>query len=484
MALWRLLLVAGVTLSLLWLLFLSLSSTGTHRTKRTHEHSMAATWEQNFWYKAMNFTARQNNVTNCYVCSQLPHHATHQTIFTPIGLNKSETMCIFGESTLRMLKNFTGNMSYWFPNCTIHEEKWLDPTNFSQATNTTLGVGIAPLRTNIPFPLCLQRTCGDMYRHHLPGTPNCIHIISLSSNSSAILSSVPFVAGFNTSWWFSEDKYRTGRNITTFNLGPKISTPPEMMWQCGGLLYWYLPFDWCGTCTLVHLQPAVIVITDQQLENRTYIHTHRIQSRETKEEQQPAFSKPKRFLMSLVPSYGTSRLSASVNKLWFSLNNLTNAPIDITDQLENDPELKAIKQMTLQNRIALDLLLAAQGGVCEVVNDHCCTYIPDHKGNYTLIRQKLDEIKIDILRNQDKGIFPGWDFTSWFTSGGIFQTIKRFVVISICILLLFCIFATCILPCLRSMISKMITTSIIAYAALEMEEPQCDSNDENDDVEV
>uniref|UniRef100_A0A3Q1FAR5 Integrase catalytic domain-containing protein n=1 Tax=Acanthochromis polyacanthus TaxID=80966 RepID=A0A3Q1FAR5_9TELE len=208
-----------------------------------------------------------------------------------------------------------------------------------------------------------SQTLGFTLKNHCAYHPQSAGLVermnvSLSSNSSAISSSVPFIAGFNASWWFSEDKYRTGKNITTFNLGPKISTPPGMMWQCGGLLYWYLPFDWCGTCTLVHLQPAVIVITDQQLEN----------------------SKTRRFFMTLIPSYGTANLATSVNKLWFSLKNLTNTLIDITNQLENDLELEAIKQMALQNRIALDLLLAAQGGVCEVVNDHC--YLRQEETHY------------------------------------------------------------------------------------------------------
>lgn len=39
-------------------------------------------------------------------------------------------------------------------------------------------------------------------------------------------------------------------------------------------------------------------------------------------------------------------------------------------------EMVVIRSMVLQNRIALEYVLAAQGGVCELVNTECCMYIP------------------------------------------------------------------------------------------------------------
>uniref|UniRef100_A0A3P8TLW6 Uncharacterized protein n=1 Tax=Amphiprion percula TaxID=161767 RepID=A0A3P8TLW6_AMPPE len=255
--------------------------------------------------------------------------------------------------------------------------------------------------------------------------------VNLQSDSTAVTTygdpPVVFVGVFNATWWFA------GTNKTTYNNSDRFltiipnKTPPGMMWQCGGMLYWYLPWNWCGTCTLVYLQPAVTIITDTQLASCTS-HAHRIKERDT-EEQNPAISEINRFFMTLIPAYGTANLATQVNQLWFSLKNLTDTVLELEGQLETDPELEAVKQMTLQNRMALDLLLAAQGGVCEMVGDHCCTYIPDHKGNYTLIRDKLNAIKQNIMSHQDT--WSDFNMSSWFFSGS-----WRSILIRVCTIIL------------------------------------------------
>uniref|UniRef100_A0A3B4DT81 ERVV2 protein n=1 Tax=Pygocentrus nattereri TaxID=42514 RepID=A0A3B4DT81_PYGNA len=44
-------------------------------------------------------------------------------------------------------------------------------------------------------------------------------------------------------------------------------------------------------------------------------------------------------------------------------------------------EMAAIRQAVLQNRMALDLLLAKEGGVCKVLNTSCCFSLPDYYRN-------------------------------------------------------------------------------------------------------
>uniref|UniRef100_A0A3Q1B6C2 Retroviral envelope protein GP41-like domain-containing protein n=1 Tax=Amphiprion ocellaris TaxID=80972 RepID=A0A3Q1B6C2_AMPOC len=327
-----------------------------------------------------------------------------------------------------------------------------------------------PYRTPTDFHALGDTNCTEELNHSLPGGMVCSEKVNLQSDSTAVTTygdpPVVFVGVFNATWWFA------GTNKTTYNNSDRFltiipnKTPPGMMWQCGGMLYWYLPWNWCGTCTLVYLQPAVTIITDTQLASCTS-HAHRIKERDT-EEQNPAISEINRFFMTLIPAYGTANLATQVNQLWFSLKNLTDTVLELEGQLETDPELEAVKQMTLQNRMALDLLLAAQGGVCEMVGDHCCTYIPDHKGNYTLIRDKLNAIKQNIMSHQDT--WSDFNMSSWFFSGSWRSILIRVCTIILTIFVLLCIITSCIIPCVRTMMTKMLTTALIQYTAVQIEE--------------
>ena len=46
-------------------------------------------------------------------------------------------------------------------------------------------------------------------------------------------------------------------------------------------------------------------------------------------------------------------------------------------------EQAQIRKVVLQNRLALDILTAAQGRTCAIIHTHCCTYIPDMSTNVT-----------------------------------------------------------------------------------------------------
>ncbi|MBN3316849.1 BAIP2 protein, partial [Atractosteus spatula] len=73
---------------------------------------------------------------------------------------------------------------------------------------------------------------------------------------------------------------------------------------------------------------------------------------------------------------------------------------------------------------------AASGGVCALVGDSCCTYIPaddDDYGNLTLAIQHLKELKDKV--NKERGIKDTPAFLSWLESlfgpGGMFSVILK-----------------------------------------------------------
>uniref|UniRef100_A0A673ACK4 ERVV2 protein n=1 Tax=Sphaeramia orbicularis TaxID=375764 RepID=A0A673ACK4_9TELE len=59
-------------------------------------------------------------------------------------------------------------------------------------------------------------------------------------------------------------------------------------------------------------------------------------------------------------------------------------------------EIKALKNVALQNRAALDYMLASSGGVCHIIGQECCTFIPDVSGNLTYVVDHLNELLIRL----------------------------------------------------------------------------------------
>ena len=79
-------------------------------------------------------------------------------------------------------------------------------------------------------------------------------------------------------------------------------------------------------------------------------------------------------------------------------------------------EVVALHAVAMQNRVALDLILAAQGGTCAVIESECCTYIPDNSEQITNIADKIKQegakfhryFTKDGLYSWFEGIFRGW----------------------------------------------------------------------------
>uniref|UniRef100_A0A672Z1H3 ERVV2 protein n=1 Tax=Sphaeramia orbicularis TaxID=375764 RepID=A0A672Z1H3_9TELE len=101
-------------------------------------------------------------------------------------------------------------------------------------------------------------------------------------------------------------------------------------------------------------------------------------------------------------------------------------------------EMKALRTVALQNRAALDLLLAEKGGVCHLIGDQCCTYVPDVS---TISLITLDE---SYMRKT-------------------LHTLQQAMLMKI-IAVIFGVFvlllglSCCIIPIIRSMISSVIGT--------------------------
>ncbi|XP_077470354.1 syncytin-A-like [Stigmatopora argus] len=118
--------------------------------------------------------------------------------------------------------------------------------------------------------------------------------------------------------------------------------------------------------------------------------------------------------------------------------------------------------MAFQDRIAVDMLLAEQGGVCAMFGDQCCTFIPNNTSPDGSLTQAISGLQT-LNRNMKKhsGVSESaWD-SWWQKSFGKYKNLAQSVAMSVGLfatILTLC--GCCIIPCLRSLISRLITTAI------------------------
>ena len=102
--------------------------------------------------------------------------------------------------------------------------------------------------------------------------------------------------------------------------------------------------------------------------------------------------------------------------------------------------------MVLQNRLALDILTAVQGGTCVVIHTQCCAYIPDMSTNVTHFMKHVTKM-IGALDTPEASIASLWEM---LTSSPWWKTI----LITIILIVLFFLFAPSICNCVIGFVSS------------------------------
>lgn len=111
-----------------------------------------------------------------------------------------------------------------------------------------------------------------------------------------------------------------------------------------------------------------------------------------------------------------------------------------------------------------------------MIGEHCCTYIPSTHDNWTLIHDRVQGLS-DFLKSQEsKGLSENlWD---WFTTGHWYQILLKIAMPFLVFLVLFCFFMTCVVPCLKQMVSRVIVITMVQYPLLQAraEEEEADTS--------
>ena len=124
--------------------------------------------------------------------------------------------------------------------------------------------------------------------------------------------------------------------------------------------------------------------------------------------------------------------------------------------------------MVLQNRLALDILTAAQGVTCAIIHTQCCTYIPDINTNVTHFTKHMNKM-IEAVDTPEASVASFWET---LTSSSWWKTI----LIIIILIVLFLLFAPCICNCITGFVSSRMTAFKLQMVAQTPATPAAASN--------
>lgn len=124
-------------------------------------------------------------------------------------------------------------------------------------------------------------------------------------------------------------------------------------------------------------------------------------------------------------------------------------------------QLAATSLMAFQNRIAIDMLLAKEGGVCAIFRDQCCTFIPNNTASDGSLTKALEGLRtLNVKMKEHSGVDTAvWD--DWFKVFGQYKSLVSSVLLSIAVFAsLLTICGCCCIPCIRALLNRLITTAI------------------------
>ncbi|XP_053564783.1 uncharacterized protein LOC128654724 [Bombina bombina] len=417
-----------------------------HKGKRDHARRHLGSLHASSWELDNTFvkTAKDVfNVTNvqgpCWVCGFVPHGQTRGYPYLGVSLTMSMLADMIGNKTVW---NFTGLN-------TPGRDDLLDKLHL--ANNVTTGA------------IMFQNLDGEIYStNNLTQLPDMIMLMynigRLVKNRTGVFNiklkfyDFSYLTYAHEKWktkfgeprdlikdWYQLNRETLAGNTRTKDgrkrlnriCPPFVKLPVGYYWLCGGWAVKVIPCTHYGPCFLGYIFPAFNITTTLPPpilhRTRRYLDLDKIHNG-------VKISEGMRLLATFVPHYGAATALTRLNTLADLVDEAFNVTRDAIELLALEQE--QIRMVALQNRMALDYLLAAEGGVCQRIHQQCCVYIEDNTGKIKHDLHRLEEVQKHIREVHDDS-FSKWlkDFDWTFGLGGwlgsLGQTIVKWLLISL-----------------------------------------------------
>uniref|UniRef100_A0A3Q2PY62 Uncharacterized protein n=1 Tax=Fundulus heteroclitus TaxID=8078 RepID=A0A3Q2PY62_FUNHE len=144
-----------------------------------------------------------------------------------------------------------------------------------------------------------------------------------------------------------------------------------------------------------------------------------------------------------------------INCIHYNMLRLSNLTRDAVEGLAD--QLAPTALMAVQNRMALDMLLAEKGGVCAMFGDMCCTLIPNNTAPDGLVTKALEGLRtLSETMHEQSDIDNPLD--KWLTQA-LSKTNNLIIYMMISLSVFLAIMVTCgccFVPCIRSLAVRFI----------------------------
>ncbi|KAK6297558.1 hypothetical protein J4Q44_G00321410 [Coregonus suidteri] len=157
--------------------------------------------------------------------------------------------------------------------------------------------------------------------------------------------------------------------------------------------------------------------------------------------------------LGLFPWYGVTFLADHIDNITYTLQGFANEMIRGFNLLSNTQ--RSHRLTLLKHDMALDYILAKQGGLClALTGDDCYTLIPDSSDNITSVIDALKNIRDAFARSEG----AGWSAKTWLQDqlgpvGAVMVQILVAALIALCVMFCFC---TLLLTFAKAMILRWV----------------------------
>ncbi|XP_036418907.1 uncharacterized protein LOC118802460 [Colossoma macropomum] len=263
----------------------------------------------------------------------------------------------------------------------------------------------------------------------------------------------------------------------------------DIWWVCGDKAYIFLPYGWIGCCYMAMLKLPYEVFTVQKRKVSDEVQSEAISGSRKKRELAQfhnlesyhwRISLGEKWGIGLFPWYGVTFLADHIDNITYTLQGFANETIRGFEYLSNTQ--KSHRLTLLKHDMALDYLLAKQGGLCVALNltgDACYTLIPDSSDNMTSVIDALKHIRDAFGPSEG----AGWSANAWLQEklgplGAVLVQIMVAVLISLSVMFCCC---TLVLTFAKAMILRWVG---VLMPGDQIQMPLLHRTDTDDDEEV